>query len=104
MKYKMKDFEFSKNSLKKQIYNLAVDDFDGLYEFMELDKFDFKKLDDMVNLESHGKHEYNFEWNSLIVAIERTKDTYKIKQIEVYDLKTQEFLCYMKLKNTDNKK
>ena len=101
---KKTNFEFSKNSLKKQIYNLAVDDFDGLYELMELDKFDFKKLDDMVNLESCGKHEYNFEWNSLIVTIEQQKNTYKIKQIEVYDLKTQEFLCYMKLKSTNNKK
>ena len=95
---KKSDIEFSRKDLGKKVYSIAFDDIDDLYFAMQQDKFNFKKLDDLVYLESCGKNKYNFGWNSLNVIVERTKDTYKIKDIEVYDLKTQEFLCYMKIK------
>ena len=98
MEYKMKDIEFSNKTCKKSVYKTALDDFEDLYEIMSSDKFIFQKLEDMVYLESCGKNKYCFYWNTLNVTVEQQKNTYKIKTIEVYDLKTQDFLCYMKLK------
>ncbi len=99
MKHKQNVYEFSVKTCKKKVYEIAKDDFDDLYYFMELDNFDFKKLDDKVELESCGKGVYDFDWNSLVVTVIKQKNTYTIKEIKVYDLKTDEFLCYMTFKN-----
>lgn len=99
MKHKTNIYEFSVKTYKKSVYDTAKDDFDDLYFGMELDKFDFKKLDDKVYLEACGNDIYDFDWNTLKITIEQQKSTYRIIKIEVYDLKTDEFLCYMTFKN-----
>ena len=99
MKHKTNTYEFSVKTCKKSVYSISKDDFDDLYFGMELDKFDLKKLDDKVYLEACGKGIYEFDWNSLRVTVKQQEKTYEITKIEVYDLKTDEFLCYMTFKN-----
>lgn len=98
----MVKYEFSKKTFKKEIYKTAIDDFNDLKDLLELDNYNFKKLDEMVELRYCDKSEYDFEWNTLTITIEKTKDTYKIKTIRVYDINTCDFLCYMKIKGKQN--
>ena len=94
----MVKFEFSKKTFKKDIYKQAIDDYKDLKDLMELDKYSFDKLDKMVELRYCDKGEYDFDWNSLTITIEKKDNTYKIKIIRIYDLNTCDFLCYMKIK------
>ena len=95
---KNKKYEFSNKKYKKQIYDIAIDDWEDLIYILKFQKYDFNELKNTVELRPCGKCEYDFEWNSLTITIERDNNTYKFKTIRVYDLKTCDFFCYMKIK------
>lgn len=100
MKYKIKDFEFSKKDLREQVYKRATKDYENLLETFENNDFDFKKLKkDILYMNACGKEEFDFDWQSLKIICENDNGKIKIKETEIYNIKTLEFLCYMTFKN-----
>lgn len=98
--FKKSEFIFSNKKLVDKIYNRAVKDFNNLWETFYDNDFSFSKLKrDILEMRACGKGEFDFDFLSLtITSICDTTGKIKIKIIRVYDLKTCDFLSFMKLK------
>lgn len=98
--FKKSDFIFSNKKLVDKIYNRAVQDFNNLWETFYDNDFSFSKLKrDILEMRPCEKGEFDFDFLSLtITCICDNTGKIKIKIIRVYDLKTCDFLSYMKLK------
>ena len=98
--FKKSDFIFSNKKLVDKIYNRAVKDFNNLWETFYDNDFSFSKLKrDILEMRVCGKGEFDFDFLSLtLTCVCDNSGKIKIKTIRVYDLKTCDFLSYMKLK------
>lgn len=98
--FTLNDFIFSSKKLTDKIYKKAVDDYNNLIETFFDNDYSFSRLKrDILEMRFCGKGEYDFDFLSLtITCICDDNGKIVIKTIRVYDLKSCDFLCYMKLK------
>lgn len=99
----MVKYEFSKKTFKKEIYKKAIDDYIELLETLDDNDNSFSKLKrDIFFMRDCGKGEYDFDYQSLTLTAINNNGKIKIKTIRVFDINTDEFLCYMKIKGKQN--